>query len=375
MTYKDTNFSPIEWLLLLPFCRATSPAKNCNTFVPFELILTMDKKKITVKELASLLGVSISTVSKALNDSYEISNETKLRVQSLAKKYNYKPNRIAVNLKSGNTNTIGVILPSILSNFFTTVLYGIEEVTTQENYSIITCFSNESHEREVTNTEILSNGSIDGLIVAIAEETQIKRDFNHFKACIDDGNPIVMFDRVTDGISCDKVVVDDFKDAYLATQHLIDRGCSKIVAVSTIDFLSVGKMRIKGFQKALDESFSLSKEPNVVRSNVVELESNLKTLLQTRQVDAFFAVDEDSSLAAEKVVKKMGLRIPQDVCIIGYAGEKLAANLSPSLTTVNQNGIEIGRSAARIMIDRLKNKDLDFVTKIVKTQIEHRSSS
>jgi LacI family transcriptional regulator len=335
----------------------------------------MDKKKITVKELARKLGVSISTVSKALNDSYEISDKTKKRVRRLANEYNYKPNRLAVNLKSGSTRTVGVILPSILSNFFTAVLYGIEQVTNENNYNIITCFSNESYERETTNIDILSNGIIDGLIVAISEETQIKRDFAHFENCIRKGNPVVMFDRVTSAVNCDKVVVDDFNDAYLATRHLIESGCENIALVSSIDFLSVGKNRVKGFISALEELQNEVSEDRLVRCGVNELESNVELLFSKTKVDGFFAADEDAALAICKVVKRLGLQIPAQVSVIGYAGEKLAKNLTPTLTTVNQNGIEIGREAARILIDRIQKDDQIYKTRIVSTTIEKRAST
>ena len=334
----------------------------------------MQNKKITVKELAQKLGVSVSTVSKALNDSYEISDKTKKRVQRLAKKYNYRPNRLAVNLKTGSTRTIGVILPA-LSNFFTTVLSGIEKVTNQENYSLITCISNESHGKEVTNTEVLSRGSIDGLIIAMAEETQVKRDFAHLEECINNGNPVVMFDRVTRAVDCDKVVVDDFNDAYLATRHLIEKGCTKLALVSSIDFLSVGKLRVKGFVSAVEEFVGDIGEERLIRVSEAELEQRIATLLKEQHVDGFFAADEDSSLAIKRVVQKRGLRVPLDVRIIGYSGEKIAKNLTPGLTTVNQNGELIGESAAKILIDKLHRKNEDFVTRIIPTQIEQRGST
>ncbi len=335
----------------------------------------MERKKITVKELASELGVSISTVSKALNDSYEISEKTKKRVRRLAKKYNYKPNRLAVNLKSGSTRTIGVILPSILSNFFTAVLYGIEQVTNEEDYSIITCFSNESFDREVTYTDILSNGSIDGLIVAIAEETQIRKDFSHFENCIREGNPVVMFDRVTQAIDCDKVVVDDFNDARMAAQHLLDCGCSRLGLVSAIDFLSVGKDRVRGFTSKVEERLGEFDAERIIRCGAEELEVEVESLLTNSGVDGVFAADEDASLAICKVAKKLGFRIPEDLSVIGYAGEKLARNLSPGLTTVNQNGVSIGREAARIMLERIAAGDKPFTKKVIETTIERRAST
>ena len=336
----------------------------------------MDKKKITVKELAQKLGVSISTVSKALNDSYEISDKTKKRVQKMADRYNYKPNRLAVNLKSGSTKTVGVILPSILSNFFTAVLYGIEQVTNEQNYNIITCFSNESFERETTNMDILSNGIIDGLIVAISEETQIRKDYTHFKNCIRKGNPVVMFDRVTGAINCDKVVVDDYNDAYMATRHLIESGCDNIALVSSIDFLSVGKNRVKGFVSALKDHSLEVPEHKLIRCGVNELEEKIEELFSKTKADGFFAADEDASLAICKVVKRLGLGIPDEVAVIGYAGEKIAMNLTPTLTTVNQNGVEIGREAARILLERIQRGDqMDYQTRIINTTIEKRVST
>ena len=335
----------------------------------------MKKKKITVKELAQQLGVSISTVSKALNDSYEISEVTKQRIRKHAEKHNYKPNRLAVNLKSGKTRTIGVILPSILNNFFTTVLYGIEQVTNKRDYNIITCISNESHDSEVTNIEILSNGSIDGLIVAIAEETQINRNYSHFQECIDEGNPVLMLDRVTKSIACDKVIVDDFNDAYLATEHLVEMGCKKLALVSTIQFLGVGKKRVKGFKKAVSELLGDDHPELVLETNLKKLKLQVENLLDTNKIDGVLAVDEDASLVVHNVSKNKGFKIPNDIAIIGYAGKKLAKYISPSLTTVNQNGVKIGKAAARILIDRLEGKQADFVTKIIATNIVKRGST
>jgi len=334
----------------------------------------MEKKKITIKELAKILGISVSTVSKSLNDSYEISDKTKLRVQKAAKKYHYKPNRLAVNLKSGKTKNIGVIIPNILNTFFTRVLYGIERIAASEDYNIITCFSRESYKKEVANIELLSNGSIDGLIVAIAEESQIKGDFSHFKEAVSDGIPMVMFDRITDAVDCDKVVVDDFNNAFNATKHLMDLNCKRIALITTIDLLSVGKLRVKGYNKAIEEA-SNNYDKYIVKSNVDRIEQEIMTLLDNEKIDGIFAVDEDVSLAAMKVVKRKGFHIPNDISIIGYANEKIAKNLTPKLTTVNQHGITMGKTAAKLLIEKLKNNKETIVTKIIETNIDQRSST
>ena len=209
------------------------------------------RAKATLKQIAKELGVSISTVSKALNGSPEISEPTKQRVQEYAKLKNYKPNVIGLNLKNRRTKTIGVIIPNILNSFFAKVFSGIEKVADENGYKVITCISNESLEKEKNALEILSNGTIDGFIVSIAEESQKFQRFEHFTTIINEGTPIVMFDRIADEVVCDKVIVDDYESAINATEHLIKTGCKKIALLSSINELSVGKLREKGFFKAM----------------------------------------------------------------------------------------------------------------------------
>ena len=335
----------------------------------------MERKKITLKELAKILGVSISTVSKALNNSYEISNATKSKIQKVAKQYSYTPNKLASSLKSGKTKTIGVIIPSIRNKFFARVLYGIDKVATKKGYNIITCISNESFQKEVTNIEVLANGSIDGFIVAIAEETQIKQDFNHFNEAIQQGKPIVMFDRVTDTIDCDKVVIDDFDATYKATKHLINSNCKNIAIVSMIDHLSVGKLRLEGYKKAIQESFEKIDDQLIIITDASTLNKKIKNLLKTKKVDGIFAVDENTALAALKIAKSKGYHIPNDISIIGYVNKKIASNVTPTLTTINQHGIKIGETAAQILIEQLENNRTYFENKIIKSTLMERNST
>ena len=180
------------------------------------------KQKITLKTIAKEFGVSTSTVSKALNDSHEISIETKERITAYAKYYNYKPNSLALQLRTQKTKVIGVIIPQIVHHFFSTVISGIEEVANERGYNVMICFSNNSYKREVENVELLANGSVDGLLVSISKETLENDKFSHFQSLIDDEIPLVMFDRVLDTIHCDKVVVDDQGAGYKATKHLLD---------------------------------------------------------------------------------------------------------------------------------------------------------
>ena len=210
------------------------------------------KAKATLKQIAKELGVSVSTVSKALNDSPEISEPTKVKIQEYAKLKNYKPNMIGLNLKNRSTRTIGVIIPNILNQFFAKVFTGIEKVADEKGYKVITCISNESLEKEINALDMLSNGTIDGFIVSISEEAQKLHEYAHFNEIIKEGTPIVMFDRISDEVDCDKVIVDDFDSAINATQHLINIGCKKIAIFSTIDKLSVSKLRVQGYIEALE---------------------------------------------------------------------------------------------------------------------------
>eukprot|EP00918_Siedleckia_nematoides_P082066 GHVU01179879.1.p1 GENE.GHVU01179879.1~~GHVU01179879.1.p1 ORF type:complete len:253 (-),score=25.02 GHVU01179879.1:185-943(-) len=211
------------------------------------------KKKITLKQIARELDVSISTVSKALRNSIEISEDTRQKVQAFAKFYNYRPNNIALSLKNRKTKTIGIIIPEIVHHFFSKVISGIEAVANQRGYNVIVGLSNESFAKEVINMEMLANGSIDGFILSIAKETLQQQDYHHFTETISQGMPIVMFDRVVNEIKCDKVIVDDTEGAKLAVNKLIACGCKNIAIVTTKDYVSVGKLRTQGYLEALED--------------------------------------------------------------------------------------------------------------------------
>ncbi len=185
------------------------------------------KRKITLKHIAKELGVSISTVSKALKNSEEISADTKEKIQAFAKLYNYKPNNVALSLQNKRTKNIGVIIPDIVHHFFTTVFRGIEQYANKQGYNVIACVSDESFEKEVINMELLANGSVDGFIMALSAETQKKNDFNHLKEITDQGIPLVLFDRVTNEIDCDKVLINDKEAAKLAVNKFIKNGRKK----------------------------------------------------------------------------------------------------------------------------------------------------
>lgn len=337
------------------------------------------KAKATLKQIAKELNVSVSTVSKALNDSPEISELTKIKIKEYAKLKNYKPNVIGLNLKNRKTKTIGVIIPNILNSFFAKVFSGIEKIADEKGYNVIMCISNESLEKEAHTLEMLSNGTIDGFIVSVSEEAQKNHEYNHFKEIINDGTPIVMFDRIADGVECDKVVVDDFDSALNSTQHLINIGCKNIALFSSVDNLSVGKLRAEGYLKALENN-NIPVNANIILRTDSEdnLKDKIESIFDNNTIDGVFALDENDSVAALKIGLKKGFKIPEELSIIGFADGILASRrLSPRLTTVSQHGIEIGEVAAKLLITRLESKEehIPYETVVIKTKLKEREST
>lgn len=336
------------------------------------------KVKATLKQIAKEFEVSISTVSKALSDSPEISQATKIKIQEYAKLKNYKPNSIAKNLKNQRTNTIGVIIPNILNPFFAKVFSGIEKTALEKGYNVITGISNESLQKEMQVMDMLNNGTIDGFIVAIAEETQSLKEHQHFKDIINSGTPIVMFDRVAEQIVCDKVIVDDFESSFEATQHLINLGSHKIAVLSTIGNLSVGQLRFNGYQKALEvNQLTVSSHLLLVENDLEVFDAQLKRLLETEKVDAIFALDEHASTMAMKYAIKQGIQIPEQLNIIGFADGVWSRRLTPSLSTVSQHAPEIGAKAAELLINKLNTNDefYQHQTVVIKTELRQREST
>lgn len=337
------------------------------------------KSKATLKQIAKELNVSVSTVSKALSNSPEISEPTKLKVQEFARLKNYKPNNLAVNLKNKRSKTIGVIIPNILNPFFAKVFSGIEKGANDRGYNVITCISNESLEKEIHAMDMLSNGTIDGFILSISEETQKEQNFKHFKEAISEELPIVMFDRISDEVNCDKVIVDDFDSAVHGVNHLIKTNCRRIALLSTIDNLSVGKLRAEGYIKALkDNGYEIDENIIIRTDNTEDFDLRLQKLFDNN-IDGVFALDEHASVMAHKTAIKKGIRIPDDVSIIGFADGVWSRRLTPSLSTISQHGPEIGEAAAEMLINRLESKSEEeipqYETRVIKTELRQREST
>lgn len=332
------------------------------------------ENRVTLKELSKLLNVSISTVSKALRDSPEISPETRKKVKELAELNQYVPNALAQNLKNRKTKTIGVIIPSILPHFFAKALHGIETKAAELGYGIIICISNESREKEAESIKRLMNGRVDGLILSLSRETQASKDTSHIMDILKYRIPLVLFDRVLEEIDCDKVSINDALQAEQATIKLFQQSCRKIVYCTGISNTSVDDQRKTGYLQALE---SLKLDSNFVEFDTPEVASAaIQRLLKQDKMDAVLASDELSAILAMKSILKSGYRIPEDVAIIGFTNGSMSEHFVPSLTTVDQHAEEQGSLALETMVDRIEGKlPADKLNYKLETSIIHRDST
>ncbi len=337
------------------------------------------KRKITLKDIAKELGVSISTVSKSLKDSAEIGDDTKQKVKAFAELYNYKPNNIAISLKNRRTKNIALIIPEIVHDFFATVIRGAERFANAKGYNVIVCLSNESFDKEVVNIDTLAHGGVvDGFLISLSKETQMRNDFNHLIEVENQGMPLVMFDRITDQVLCDKVIIDDSRGAYNAVSHLIEKGRKNIAIISTKDYLSVGNLRTQGYIKALGDH-GLEYNPDLVLriEEMEECEEPILELINNHKIDAIFAVNELFAVTAMKAIQAKGKNVPKDVAIVGFSDGKLLKHATPSISTIEQRGDEMGRIAAQMLIKRLQSEkeEESFSTRVIKTSLIERESS
>ena len=330
---------------------------------------------ITLKNLAKELKVSISTVSKALRDSPEISNDTIEKVKDLAKKYNYRPNKIALSLKNNRTLTIGVIIPDILNRFYSKVLNGIHDSADQFGYDVITINTKESILKEIDSLQILSSGTVDGVIIAMSEETLNKNDYSHIKEFTMKETPIVMFDRVTDKINCDKVIIDDFDAIYNEVKSLKDLGRKKIGFITTINDLNVGKYRANGYRKASFDLFGKFNKNLILRiSKNHDKHLEIEKFIKKNKPDALISADIICGVISINIARNLNIEIPKELSVVGFGDKTISEYSTPKLTTIYQHGTEIGNRSVELLVDRMNskwfglNKNLNsYTTEIIPT--------
>ncbi|WP_321516649.1 LacI family DNA-binding transcriptional regulator [Marinifilum fragile] len=315
-----------------------------------------NENNVTIHDIAKALNISGSTVSRALNDNARISEKTKKAVKDMAKQLGYQPNALASNLRTSCTNTIGVIIPRISRYFFSSAITGIEELAREKGYNVIICQSNDLEERESDCVQTLFASRVDGVISSVALKAE---NYDHYKTFTNRNIPLVFFDRVVDELETSKVVVDDFKGGFIAAEHLISKGCKRIAHISGPQHLNIYINRLQGFLKAMRKHHIDINEELIIEGPLTK-EDGLrcaKTLLESdNPPDAIFAGNDTTALSIILYAKEKGIKIPEQLAVVGFSNEPFSEFLSPSLTTVEQSGFDVGTKATELLLDIIQNK-------------------
>jgi LacI family transcriptional regulator len=312
------------------------------------------EKEVTIYDIAQKLNISSATVSRALKDDPVVSKKTRKKIFELAEEMGYRSNLFARNLRQKQTNTIGVIVHELNSTFITSVLAGIEKITTEAGYDLIIAHSSESYTKEIANAKNLFHKRVDGLIASLAFDTT---DLNHFKPFRDKGVPVVFFDRVEQDGDNTVVIIDNYHCGYIATKHLIEQGCKRIAHVTSSLKRNVYSQRFKGYREALSEHNIPFDESLVMVNNLSEkagLESALKLLEMNPRPDGIFFTNDFVAAVGMRTLKERGVKIPDDIAIVGFNNDTISKIIEPSLTTINYPGTDMGEIAAINLINHLK---------------------
>lgn len=319
----------------------------------------MKKEKVTLKQLAELLNYSISTISKALNNSEEINSDTKLKIRAAAKEIGYKVS----NTDMSTNKTIVVMIPDIRNDFFAQVLNGLEDAATENNFKIITGFSNESYDQEVAYLSALKKETVDGFIIAAAKETQQIEKYEHFEELIDLGIPLVMFDRVIDELECDKIVTDDYQSGRRALESLYESGDTTICMASTISLLSVGKLREKGIRAGVEKNDQINFQV-ITASDEEEYSRKIEKALKFDGIQSIVALDQIAGVLALNKAHELHIKIPEELQLICYSDGLLSNYSFPKMSVIDQHAPEIGKKAFIRMLNLINNTDKIKVTRV-----------
>jgi LacI family transcriptional regulator len=319
----------------------------------------MKYEAVTIKDIARALGISTSTVSRALRDSYEISEETKALVMETAEKLNYKPNPIALSLKERRTRSLGVIVCEVANPFFSQVINGIESIAYNRGYNVFITQSHESFEKEADALHFLSSRSVDGILVSLSTETH---DMAQFKELSERGLPIVFFDRVISDVNTHSVVLDNFRGAYDCTEHLIKQGFQRIAAIASSEYLSITNERMAGYYEAL-QTHHVKSTPGLVQHcfysgmDFAEVEDAVNKLFAMKQrPDAIICLSDKLTTGCLRTLKRRGLTIPDDIGLAGFLNTDLSELMDPPLTVVKQPAYEMGKDAVELLLQLVESK-------------------
>lgn len=313
-------------------------------------------KKTTIYDIAKRLNITAATISRALNDNPRISDATKQLVLETAKEMNYQPNRMAIALKNGKSNNVGVVVPYINRNFFSTVIRGIEEELYPNGYNVIICQTHDTEERECKLIKNLLKSQVEGIIISLARFTS---DTDHFVNVIKNKIPLIFFDRKTELAGTSSVTIDDFQGGYAATKHLIENGCKRIAHLTVDSNVEIYQNRLEGYKAALKE-FDIPFYPSLVlqlKSDIEEGKKAAKTLMTQEVVpDAIFSSSDHGALGAIKWLVENGHSVPQDVRVVGFGDEPFTQFMELSISSIYQNPFEMGKKAAQVFLKQVNAK-------------------
>ncbi len=318
------------------------------------------KNPIGIKNIAEMLGISVSTVSRAFRDTHDVNPETRQKVLSLARELNFKPNKNASALASGSTRNIGVVIPFITNYYFSTVISGIQEEAYEQDYNIILYVTNDSLVREQSLLENLSTSSLDGLLISISSDSYIN---DHFERLMIKGLPIVFFDRVPNDIEASKVVQDDFMGAFQATQYLLENGAQRIAHIAGPKNLKFTQQRLNGYIEALKHFNRPLDDKLILHSGFSQAhgsEDTTKLLALPQRPDAIFAANDRKAVGAILTIKQHNLRVGTDISVIGFTNDPICTIIEPNLTTIEEPAFDIGKRSCALLIRHLKNKDFEI---------------
>lgn len=353
--------------------------KSCNlyfTVTPHNHSTPKKPHQTTIIDIAKVLGISPSTVSRALNNSTEINDNTRQEILRVANELDYRPNFLAQSLNRGETHTIGVIIPDIQRPFFAGVVAGIQKVATEAGYRVMICQSNESHHTETLNVQALVTSRVDGLLISHSKETT---SFEHVKLQLKKGLPIVHFDRVCNEVDTAKVIQEDFLGGFTLTEHLILQGCKRIAVFAGPTDLLISQARINGYRAAL-EKYGIAIDEDLIFPSSFGKDESVKALNYwlslPQKPDGIFTIHYANGIEMIMALKERSIRVPDEIGIVAFGDELIASLIEPSLTTFHQFPFTIGETAANMLIENIINQD-SFVpyTKVIQGELIVRKSS
>ncbi|MGY6743696.1 MAG: LacI family DNA-binding transcriptional regulator [Cecembia sp.] len=336
-----------------------------------------EKRKLTLKDIARELNISVSTASRALKSHPDIADETIKMVKEYAEKHHYVPNILAVNFRKNKTYNIGLIVPELVHHFFSTVIAGAIDSAKEKGYNVLVSQSNDLLKDEAHACRTMMASSVDGLLISISNETF---EGEHLRTFLEEGKPVVQFDKITDALNTPKVIVDDFDGAYLAVKHLIEQGYKKIAHIRGRTEVKNANERANGYQQALKD-FQMEQEADWVKTcfqiNEEEGYQFAKVLMESNNPpDAFFCITDLVALGVLKYLKQNDIAVPQQVGVMGFSNWKLAEIVNPGLSSVDQHGYLMGQTAVKLLIDKMEKNNLEEATTVeLKTKLVIRNSS